>query len=117
LKAKGFDIDISPEADTGVGKLDFKFSQGRNSMVIIETKLSNNSDLLHGYISQLPDYMNSQHASYGLFVVVSVDSSKNQIGQLKKLRDIESKRDRTDPTKNEIIFVNAKERPTASKKK
>ena len=116
LRARGSDIDISPEADTGVGKLDFKFSQGSHSRVVIETKLSTNIDLLHGYVTQLPDYMKSQNASYGLYVIVIVDSKKNQIGQMKKLLNIEQDRDKTDLSKPEIIFVNAKERKTASKK-
>lgn len=116
LKAKGADIDINPEADTGVGKLDFKFSQGANSRVIIETKLSNNQDLLHGYVTQLPDYMNSQHGAYGIFVVVIINSKKNQIEQLKKLKKIESERNKENPSQYEIIFVDARERPTASKK-
>lgn len=116
LKAKGADIDISPEADTGIGKLDFKFSQGSNSRVIIETKLSNNPNLLHGYVTQLPNYMNSQHGSYGIYVVVIVDSKKNQIGQLKKLKEIEEKRNKDDSSQYKIIFVDARERLTASKK-
>lgn len=116
LRAKGADIDISPEADTGVGKLDFKFSQGTDSRVIIETKLSNNADLLHGYVTQLPDYMKSQKTNYGLYIVVIVDSSKNQNSQIQKLKEIESARDTNNITKPEIIFVNACERPTASKK-
>ena len=116
LKAKGADIDISPEADTGVGKLDFKFSQGSTSRVIIETKLSNNKDLIHGYVTQLPEYMNSQHGTYGIYVVVIVDSKKNQIGQLRRLETIEAKRNKNDSSQCEIILVDAKEKPTASKK-
>ena len=114
LKAKGFDIDISPEADTGLGKLDFKFSHGSNSRVIIETKLSNNQNLLHGYVSQLPDYMKAQGAVYGFFVVVIVDSPKNQKSQMRKLWDIKSK---AAINNKEIIFVSATEKLTASKKK
>ena len=114
LKAKGFDIDVSPEADTGVGKLDFKFSQGANSRVIIETKLSNNKDLLHGYITQLPDYMKALNAVYGIYVVVIVDSPNNQKSLMRKLWEIKSK----GVIKNkEIIFVSAEERVTASKRK
>ena len=116
LKAKGADIDISPEADTGVGKLDFKFSQGSNSRVIIETKLSNNTNLLHGYVTQLPDYMKSQHGAYGIYVVVLVDSRNNQDSHLRSLREIEAKRNKSDHSLYEIIFVDARERPTASKK-
>lgn len=113
LKAKGFDIDISPEADTGLGKLDFKFSQGSNSRVIIETKLSNNPNLLHGYVSQLPDYMKAQNAVYGFHVVVIVDSTKNQKSQMRKLWEIKSK---AAINNKEIIFVSATEKDTASKK-
>ena len=114
LKAKGFDIDVSPEADTGVGKLDFKFSQGAISRVIIETKLSNNKDLLHGYITQLPDYMKALNAVYGIYVVVIVDSPNNQKSLMRKLWEIKSK----GVIKNkEIIFVSAEERVTASKRK
>lgn len=116
LKGKGADIDISPEADTGVGKLDFKFSQGSNSRVIIETKLSNNPNLLHGYVTQLPYYMNSQHGVYGIYVVVIIDSKNNQNNQLCKLREFEVNRVQGDPSQYEIIFVDAREKPTASKK-
>ncbi len=114
LKAKGFDIDVSPEADTGVGKLDFKFSQGSNSRVIIETKLSNNKDLLHGFVTQLPDYMKAQDAVYGIYVVVIVDSPNNQKSQMRKLWEIKSK---SALNNKEIVFVSAEERPTASKRK
>lgn len=116
LRAKGFDIDVSPEADTGVGKLDFKFSQGRASRVIIETKLSDNDNLLHGYVSQLPDYMNSQNTDKSIYVVVEIDSPKNKISLMKRLHDIEDKRKSENSTDPEIIFVNARERVTASKK-
>ena len=116
LEAKGFDIDVSPEADTGLGKLDFKFSQGKNSRVVIETKLLTNSELLYGYQSQLPDYMKAQNAAYGLFVIVIVNSTKNQKRQIQQLRNLALKREE-DSIMNEIIFVDAKEKSTASKKK
>ena len=54
--------------------------------------------------------------TYGIYVVVIVDSKKNKISQLKKLRDIEAKRDKNDLSQYEIIFVDARERPTASKR-
>ena len=49
-------------------------------------------------------------------MVVIVNSNKNKVGQLKKLRVFESKRDKNDSSQYEIIFVDARERPTASKK-
>ena len=115
LKASGADVDISPEADTGVGKLDFKFSQGASSRVIIEMKLSNNRDLLNGYVTQLPEYMKSQNAVYGIYVVVIVDSKGNQNKFLNQLREIEENRSKDDKLSPIIIFVDARERTTASK--
>jgi hypothetical protein len=114
LRASGADVDISPEADTGIGKLDFKFSQGSNSRVIIETKLSNNPNLLHGYVTQLPEYMKSQKALYGIYVVLIVDG-KQKTNMLDQLKDKEEKRNKDDMSIPEIIFVDARERPTASK--
>lgn len=116
LKAKGFDIDISPEADSGVGKLDFKFSQGARSRVIVETKLSTNSELMHGYVTQLPDYMKSQDAQYGLYVVVMVDSSNNKMGLVRKLVEIKKTIDKNIDNPIKIVFVDARERKTASKR-
>lgn len=116
LRAKGFDIDISPEADTGVGKLDFKFSQGAQSRVIVETKLSINKDLMHGYVTQLPDYMKSQQAQYGLYVVVLVDSDKNKMGLVRKLVEIKKREDKEGDSPIKIVFVDARERKTASKR-
>ena len=115
LKASGADVDISPEADSGVGKLDFKFSQGASSRVIIEMKLSNNRDLLNGYVTQLPEYMKSQNAVYGIYVVVIVDRKGNQNKFLNQLREIEENRSKDDKLSPIIIFVDARERPTASK--
>ena len=115
LKAKGFDIDLSPEADTGLGKLDFKFSQGAKSRVVVETKLTTNQDLLHGYITQLPDYMKAQEAAHGLYVAVYVDSNKNKLGQLRKLKDIQSKQTKDSPI--EIVIIDAREKATASKRR
>ena len=116
LKAKGFDIDISPEADSGLGKLDFKFSQGAKSRVIVETKLSTSSELLHGYVTQLPDYMKSQQAQYGLYVVVMVDSDKNKMGHVRKLVEIKKTIDKDVDSPIKIVFVDARERKTASKR-
>jgi hypothetical protein len=44
-------LDITPEADTGRGPVDFKFSTGTNDRVLVELKLSKNPKVLQGYTS------------------------------------------------------------------
>jgi hypothetical protein len=39
-------LDVTPEADTGSGVVDFKFAAGFSSRVLVEAKLSNNRKLL-----------------------------------------------------------------------
>src|SRR2546430_8635948 len=42
-------LEITPEADTGSGVVDFKFAASYVTRVLVETKLSNNKKLVHGY--------------------------------------------------------------------
>lgn len=46
-------LDITPEAETGRGPVDFKVSSGFSDRVLVEVKLSSNPGLLHGYTTQL----------------------------------------------------------------
>ena len=69
---KANDIDISPEADTGTGEIDFKFSTGYKSRVLVEVKLSDNPKLLAGYDKQLEIYKDSEQTSKGVYVVVDI---------------------------------------------
>ena len=43
------DLDVSPEADAGRGRVDFKFSHGAWAKVVVETKLTSNPRLEHGF--------------------------------------------------------------------
>lgn len=70
------DLDISPESDMGAGPVDFKFSDG-SSKVVVEIKLSTNSQTVHGYKKQLDAYMNAEKTNNGHFVLVDV----GQIGR------------------------------------
>ena len=45
---KANNLDVTPEADTGNGPVDFKFSFGFNTRIVVEIKLSTN-DLVSGY--------------------------------------------------------------------
>lgn len=68
-KANGF--DITPEADTGNGPVDFKFSNGQHPRILVELKLSKN-DVQHGHDVQLPTYVRAEKADRAHYVVVDV---------------------------------------------
>ena len=79
-------IDISREARASNGRIEFKFSQGHNSRVHLEIKLSNNKNLNLGYQKQLPEYMVSEKISKGIYLVISFSLEEMQkVDELKKL--------------------------------
>lgn len=65
-------LDMSCEANMGVGQEDIKISRG-NDKTIIEVKLSNNPKCKHGYEKQLPRYAEAEHTKNMIFVLVKVD--------------------------------------------
>jgi hypothetical protein len=67
---KANNIDISREAEVGIGPVDFKASRGFNLRVHIEIKKANNSKFWSGLENQLPAYMVSDQVKKGFFVVI-----------------------------------------------
>ena len=53
-------VDITPEAGAGGGPVDFKFSDGYNGRILVEVKISDNPQLLHGYTVRLETYKKGQ---------------------------------------------------------
>ncbi|QHO76521.1 hypothetical protein ACH79_31780 [Bradyrhizobium sp. CCBAU 051011] len=62
-------IDISKEANIGRGPVDFKFSQGYSSRVLLEAKLASNSKFWSGLTKQLPMYLKAEQIDKGIFLV------------------------------------------------
>lgn len=63
-------IDLSPESDAGRGPVDFKFSSGSDNKVLVEVKLTSNSKLAKGYLSQLPIYLKAEKSLRGIYLVI-----------------------------------------------
>lgn len=78
-------IDVNPEVDTGSGLIDFKFSKGYKYKSIVEIKYSDNPQLLHGITTQLPQYMISESASNGHYVILDVGNMKARPERLEKV--------------------------------
>lgn len=69
-------IDVTPEAETGRGPVDFKFSNGFTQRVLLEVKLASNSELQHGITVQTPTYMKAEGTKQGRIVVVAHETGE-----------------------------------------
>lgn len=79
-------IDISRESKASAGKIEFKFSQGYSLRVHLEVKLANNAKLLKGLQKQLPDYMESEKITKGVFMVLYFEKDeRKKIEELRKV--------------------------------
>ena len=64
------DIDLSREPNAGRGQVDFKLSRGAKDKVVIEVKLTSNSQLLHGFTTQVPIYMKQEKTRKAVYLVI-----------------------------------------------
>lgn len=76
------DIVLSPETDYGVGPVDFKFSSGYHSKVLLEMKLASNSQLMHGIEVQLPTYLKAESTSKGIYMIVIANEHDEKLVNL-----------------------------------
>jgi hypothetical protein len=75
-------IGIDPEANSGGGPVDFKFSSGYDARVVVEIKLSRNSKLFAGYTKQLKSYQRSQRDAAGYYVILDVGRGDKQVEEV-----------------------------------
>lgn len=109
---KANNIDLTPEADTGNGPVDFKLSSGFTGRVLVEVKLSTNPKILAGYEKQLQTYKDAEQTTHGFYVVIDVGGMGRKDERLLARKNALAKGGR--PT-SEIVFIDAKRRPSASK--
>ena len=106
------DIDLNRESDPGCGELDFKFSSGARKKVIIEIKLSSNSRLKHGLITQLPIYKEAEKAQNGILMIMRMSAKDD-----KKIEAVKKEHEAIpeDASKPRLMIIDAVLRPSASK--
>lgn len=110
---KANNIDLTPEADSGNGPVDFKLSQGFNSKLVVEVKLSTNGSLVHGYEKQLEIYKKADDTDLGVFLVIDIGGIGKKYGEVQKLRNdfiIEYGK------ASEIWYVDGNQKASASKR-
>ncbi len=104
------DVGMSPEADAGAGPVDFKFSNGADT-VVVEIKLSTNSQCVSGYKKQLDAYMKAESAAHGHYVLIDV----GKIGRKwEQLQDV-ARRNPSFAKNTKLHLIDGHVRPSASK--
>ncbi len=103
-------IDLTRESDAGRGPVDFKFSSGYTSRVLIELKLSKN-DLMKGYTKQLEVYKKSERTEHAIFLVVIV---ANNIKKVEDLKDYVRSLKKNEGTCPELVVIDGRIKPSAS---
>lgn len=110
---KRYDVDLNRESDPGIGEMDFKFSVGNSSKVVIEMKRSSNSSLYHGFEKQLPAYLRAEEAKYGIFLVLQMNTTQET--QLSKVQSMYEKIKDNPTNCLRLICVDVTQKPSASK--
>jgi len=109
---KANNLDITPEADTGNGPVDFKVASGFTGRVLVEIKLSTNNKLLRGYFRQLETYKTAEETLKGYYVVVDVGKMGKKA---KALRELNNQAEKRGDIVSPIVFIDGIRKPSASK--
>lgn len=110
---KANDVDLTPEAETGNGPVDFKVSAGASNKVIVEIKLSTNSSTVHGYKKQLEIYRDAERTDKAYFLLIDVGSMGKKAESVIELKNMQIA---DGYTASEIIIIDGTPRDSASKR-
>lgn len=107
-------LDISPESNGGRGPVDFKFSQGKEK-VLVEIKLSTSDTLEHCLTTQIDIYEKSEGAEQSILLVLMVGI--NEETAMKKIEKLITYKNSLVSKKHlpEVIEVDALIKKSASK--
>ncbi len=106
-------LDLSPEVDTGSGKIDFKLSRGFEERILVEVKLSTNSRLVSGYRTQLETYKAAEQTTRAIYLVIDVGGFGSKHERLLEVRnDAQARR----APLSRLEIVDGVIKPTASKR-
>ena len=109
---KAHNLDLTPEADTGNGPVDFKVPVGFKGRVLVEIKLSTNNKVIAGYTRQLETYKTAEETAEGFYVLIDV----GQIGEkAERLLGLKNEAAAKGEKASELVFVDGNLRPSASK--
>jgi hypothetical protein len=105
------DLDLSPEANSGRGPVDFKLSRGYAQRFLVEVKYSKNTKLKHGYLTQLGEYQKAEQTTQSILLVLKVTRSSQALEEILQLRDGKIRLNEPCP---DIVVVDALPKDSAS---
>lgn len=109
---KANNIDVTPEAETGNGPVDFKLATGFDRRVLVEIKLSSNPKVIAGYRKQIERYKAGEETDEGYYLVIDVGGLGTKDQELVSIRNDAAK---SGIRMSELVFVDGKRRQSASK--
>ncbi|WP_198355139.1 hypothetical protein [Sphingomonas sp. MA1305] len=105
-------LDVTPEAETGRGPVDFKFSTGINDRILVEMKLSRNPKVPQGFAKQLDIYNSAEKAFSSKYIIIDVGGMGKKLKQVEAAREIQISQTGAAP---EVLVIDATPRLSASK--
>ncbi len=106
------DIDVSREANIGRGPVDFKFSKGYRSRVLLEAKLANNSKFWSGLKKQLPKYLEAEEVQKGVFLVACLRDQ--DFKRLKNIRQVAKEVSNATGREMKVEVIDCRAHPTSA---
>lgn len=107
-------LDLSREPNAGRGPVDFKISKGYNSKVTVEVKYSSSPAVVSGFTIQLPEYNKAEKSYHSIYLILRTSERDNTI---KSVQALSSQAIREGKRSPEVIVIDARRKPSASKKK
>ena len=107
------DLDCSPETSIGSGLVDFKFSRGFNSKILVEMKWSTN-DLKHALDIQLPAYVKSEDARQAFLIIIDAGTNDKRINDFASHFANANRNNYSCPI--EYMVIDGRQKKSASKK-
>ncbi len=117
MTCKTFDIDVTPEANSGPGPVDFKFSSGWSKRALVELKFAKSSSFWANLEQQTPAYLKADDISCGYFVVIQHEDRHCDKQFTDKVEATIAKVGVDAGRSYEAVLVDARKRPSASKLK
>jgi hypothetical protein len=116
--AEALNIDISQEAETGRGLIDFKLSTGYSERVHIEMKYFHNGRIIQG-LHQLATYLKSERVDVGFYVVIDFGffdkSFHKQYDIEHKIQKTKENIEKEEHVQIFVIYIDARKKQSASK--
>lgn len=104
-------VDLSREVHNGHGPVDFKLSKGATQKILVEIKLTSNSQLIHGFKKQLPLYMKQENTESAIYLVI--DNGHRR--RLDTFQDYYNSLKTKDRKKVKYILIDGNKQESASK--